>query len=193
VATDTLILASASPRRRELLDRFGLSFEVIPADIDESIRPGESARAYVVRMAGEKAQAVAEQNPQRPILAADTSVVIDAVVLGKPETEGQAAGMLEALSGRAHQVMSAVALLRPGAEPDWRLSVTDVHFGALSDDWIRGYIASGDPMDKAGAYGIQNAAGLKVRRIEGSYSGVVGLPLFETGELLEAAGLLEGA
>ncbi|OAB57817.1 hypothetical protein AY599_03875 [Leptolyngbya valderiana BDU 20041] len=190
MATDALILASASPRRRELLAHFGLSFEVMPADIDESIRPGESPRAYVVRMAEEKARAVAAQHSQRVILAADTSVVIDEVILGKPETPEQAAGMLRALSGRAHQVMSAVALLRPGTEADHRLSVTDVHFGSLSEGWIQAYIATGDPMDKAGAYGIQNAAGLKVRRIEGSYSGVVGLPLFETGELLEAAGLL---
>jgi septum formation protein len=191
VATDTFILASASPRRRELLARFGLAFEVLPADIDESIRPDESARSYVTRMAAEKAQAVATEHPGRPILAADTSVVIDEVILGKPETEDRAAEMLRALSGRGHQVMSAVALLRPGTELDLRLSVTDVHFGVLGEDWIRAYIASGDPMDKAGAYGIQNAAGLRVRRIEGSYSGVVGLPLFETGELLAAAGLLE--
>lgn len=186
-----LVLASASPRRRELLSQFGSAFEVQPADIDESIRPGERAEDYVLRMAEEKALAVAAARSDLPILAADTSVVIDGTILGKPADAAQAGAMLKRLSGRSHQVMSALAMVLPGRLPESRLSITDVYFAALSDDWIRAYVASGDPMDKAGAYGIQNAAGFKVNRIDGSYSGVVGLPLFETGELLAAAGLVD--
>ncbi|AKS40970.1 Maf-like protein [Wenzhouxiangella marina] len=185
-----LILASGSPRRRELLSGFGLLFEVQAAEIDESVHPGEAARRYVQRMALEKAAAVARRQPDRAVLAADTSVVIDGRILGKPGTPEAARAMLEQLSGRAHQVMSAVALLVPGREPVEALSVTDVRFAELPAAWIERYVASGDPLDKAGAYGIQNDAGHWVRRIDGSYSGVVGLPLFETGELLRAAGLL---
>jgi len=195
-----LILASASPRRRELLARFGLSFEVLPADIDESTHDDECAEHYVVRMAEEKALAVAQRYPEQIVLAADTSVVLDGAILGKPVDQGEAKNMLEALSDRSHQVMSAVTLVVPEASRSRsidavasRLSITRVDFAPLSPAWIGRYIASGDPMDKAGAYGIQNAAGLKVQRIDGSYSGVVGLPLFETGQLLIAAGLVERA
>jgi len=194
VSIAPLILASASPRRRELLQRFALDFEVQPAAIDESPRALEQAADYVVRMAQEKALAVAARWPQRAVLAADTSVVLAGVILGKPRDEVDARAMLESLSDQVHQVMTAVTLITPNLNPDLesetRLSCTDVRFAPLDSAWVDAYIASGDPMDKAGAYGIQNAAGLKVRRIEGSYSGVVGLPLYETGELLGAAGLL---
>jgi len=193
-----LILASSSPRRRELLARFELSFEILPANIDESTYDDERAEHYVVRMAEEKALAVAQRFPEQIVLAADTSVVLDRAILGKPVDQGEAKIMLEALSDRSHQVMSAVAVVVPEISKSQsidsvasRLSVTRVVFAPLSPAWIRRYIASGDPMDKAGAYGIQSAAGLKVQRIEGSYSGVVGLPLFETGQLLTDAGLFK--
>ncbi len=185
-----LILASASPRRRELLAQTGLAFEVVPAAIDETPRTGEAAAHYVARMAREKAQAVARRFPESAVLGADTSVVLDEVILGKPDSAQAAQAMLESLSGRCHQVMTAVALVRRGSDTQCRLSCTEVEFAALSRAWIEAYIDSGDPVDKAGAYGIQNAAGLKIRRIRGSYSGVVGLPLFDTARLLEAAGLL---
>jgi septum formation protein len=199
VATDSartprLILASASPRRRELMACFGLNYTVQPAAIDESPRAGEQARDYVVRMAEEKALAVAARHPEQFVLAADTSVVLEGRILGKPATPARARSMLQSLSDRVHQVITAVSLITPGANQDRRphnrLSSTDVWFAELSAAWIEAYVASGDPMDKAGAYGIQNAAGLKIRRIDGSYSGVVGLPLYETAALLEAAGLL---
>jgi septum formation protein len=190
----TLILASASPRRRELLARFGLAFVVRPAAIDESPRGDERPRDYVTRMAIEKARAAAGQDPGWSVLAADTSVVLDDRILGKPADPSEARCMLASLSDRAHQVMTAVCLISPDrsgqAEASHRLSCTEVWFARLCPAWIDAYVASGDPMDKAGGYGIQNAAGLKVRRIDGSYSGVVGLPLHETGQLLEAAGLL---
>jgi len=173
---------------------FGLDYTVQPAAIDESPRIGEKAADYVLRMAKEKALAVAARHPEQFVLAADTSVVLAGRILGKPATPAQACGMLESLSDRVHQVITAVSLITPGAKQDRvphnRLSCTDVWFAELSPAWIGAYVASGDPMDKAGAYGIQNAAGLKIRRIDGSYSGVVGLPLHETAALLEAAGLL---
>lgn len=199
MATDSssaprLILASASPRRRELMARFDLDYTVDPAAIDEAPRTGEEAADYVVRMAAEKALAVAARYPSQAVLAADTSVVLAGRILGKPASPAEARGMLESLSGRVHQVMTAVSLITPGANhgrgPHNRLSCTDVWFAELSPAWIEAYVASGDPMDKAGGYGIQSAAGLKIQRIDGSYSGVVGLPLYETGALLEAAGLL---
>lgn len=187
----TLILASASPRRRELLGQFGLAFDVDPADIDETRRNGETAESYVLRIAGEKALHVADRHPGQPVLGADTAVVLDGHSLGKPVDAGEARSMLRQLSGRSHQVMSAVALVCPDGRRLSRLSSTEVEFGQLPVAWIDAYIASGDPMDKAGAYGIQNQAGIWVSRITGSYTGVVGLPLFETGTLLREAGLLE--
>lgn len=185
-----LILASASPRRRELLAVFGLDFAVLPAVIDETRSSDESAREHVVRVALAKAGAVAASHPDAWVLGSDTEVVLDGESLGKPADARQAASALERLSGRAHEVMSAVALISPRGEESSALSVTRVEFGELSSRWIEDYIASGDPMDKAGAYGIQNQAGTRIRRIEGSYSGVVGLPLYETGQLLRDAGLI---
>lgn len=185
-----MILASASPRRHELLQQFALPFSVVPANINERRRDDENATEYVRRMALEKAEAVALDRPGEFVLGADTAVVLDGDTLGKPNDEHHAASMLRALSGRAHSVLSAVALVCPDGRRLDRLSVTEVLFALLPESWIEAYVASGDPMDKAGAYGIQNQAGAWIERIEGSYTGVVGLPLFETGQLLREAGLL---
>ncbi len=169
---------------------FGLKFVVQPADIDERRLEDESAREHVGRVALDKARAVAQVHSDAWVLGSDTAVVLENESLGKPVDSGHAAAMLRALSGRAHEVMSAMALVGPEGAELQALNVTRVEFGELSRDWIDAYIESGDPMDKAGAYGIQNQAGTRIRRIDGSYSGVVGLPLYETGELLRAAGLI---
>lgn len=184
-----LILASASPRRRELLGLFGIEFEVEPAGIDETVSAGEAPADYVMRMAGAKAQAIAERRPATPVLGSDTAVVLDGECLGKPAGDDEAAAMLRRLSGRSHQVLSAVTLIGPDGNAAARLSETLVTFDTLPPEWIARYVASGEPHDKAGAYGIQGAAGVWITRLEGSYSGVVGLPLYETGELLRQAGV----
>jgi septum formation protein len=184
-----LVLASASPRRRELLSLFGVDFEVHPADIDETIACGEAPRDYVSRMAEGKASAVAVEHRGAWILASDTSVVLDGEILGKPGDAAEATAMLERLSGRRHEVLSAVALRAPRGWSACRLSRTEVQLAELPADWIERYVASGEPLDKAGAYGIQGQAGIWVERLEGSYSGVVGLPLFETGVLLREVGI----
>ncbi|QOC22099.1 septum formation inhibitor Maf [Wenzhouxiangella sp. AB-CW3] len=184
-----LILASASPRRRELLGVFGIDFEVRPADIDESVLDGETPADYTLRLAVEKARAVAGDCPGGFVLGSDTTVALDGECLGKPVDAAQARDMLLRLSGTRHDVLSAVALVHPDGEVDSRLSTTIVDFAPLPAAWVDAYVDSGEPMDKAGAYGIQGAAGIWVRRLEGSYTGVVGLPQFETGELLRAAGL----
>ncbi len=184
-----LILASASPRRRELLGVFGIDFDVRPADIDESVITGETPADYTLRLAVEKAQAVAGEYGDSFVLGSDTTVALQGDCLGKPADAEGARGMLERLSGTVHEVLSAVALVHPGGGVETRLSTTLVDFARLPTEWIRDYIASGEPMDKAGAYGIQGAAGVWVRRLDGSYTGVVGLPLFETGELLRHARL----
>lgn len=184
-----LILASASPRRRELLSLFDLDFDVEPAHIDESVLDGENPDAYVLRVAREKAQAIHDRRPGYYVLGSDTAVVLDGASLGKPGDDEVARDMLRRLSGREHRVLSGVALVAPDGRVDERLSVTRVEFAELPADWIDRYVASGEPHDKAGAYGIQGAAGIWVRSISGSYSAVVGLPLFESGVLLRAAGL----
>ena len=180
-----LVLASASPRRRELLAQVGVRARVEVADIDESVRPDEQPAAYVRRLALGKARAVAARAGGLPVLGADTSVVVDGVVLGKPADAPAAAAMLRQLSGRAHRVLTAVALYADGRE-DWRLSDTQVWFRDLDDGLIGRYVASGEPLDKAGGYGIQGLGGALVTRLEGSYTGVVGLPLAETIDLLQA-------
>ena len=180
-----LVLASGSPRRRELLAVLVERFEVRPADIDESVRADESPSAYVQRMAREKAAALALD---AWTLGADTSVVRAGAILGKPTDADDAVRMLHALAGRAHHVHSAVALRAPDGRIEVRESVTEVEFAGPDEAWIARYVASGDPLDKAGAYGIQGAPAAWIRAIRGSYSGVVGLPLFETAELLRAAG-----
>lgn len=181
--TADLVLASASPRRRELLAQIGVRYRVQAADIDESVRSGEAAADYVLRLARAKAGALPAGD--LPVLGADTSVVVDGRVLGKPVDDEEARAMLRCLSGREHQVLSAVALCH-GERIEARLSVTRVWFRAIDDVLVGRYVASGEPRDKAGAYGIQGLGGALVARIDGSYTGVVGLPLAETVDLLQA-------
>jgi septum formation protein len=185
-----LILASASPRRRELLDQLGARYLVDPADIDESRRGGESPTDYVQRMAQEKALLVAARHPAtgHAVLAADTTVEIDGDVLGKPADHFDGLAILARLGGRVHSVLTAVCL-HSAAGTSIELVVTRVEFVPLSRETCEAYLASDEPWDKAGAYGIQGLAGAFVRRIEGSYSNVVGLPLCETWQLLCAHGV----
>ncbi|QGU12455.1 septum formation inhibitor Maf [Leclercia sp. J807] len=180
----SLYLASGSPRRQELLTQLGLSFERIVTGIEETRAEGESAQQYVSRLAREKAQAGVAQVPRDlPVLGADTIVILNGEVLEKPHDGEHAFRMLRKLSGQTHQVMTAVALADRQHVLDC-LVVTDVTFRVLTDEDIAGYITSGEPMDKAGAYGIQGLGGCFVRKINGSYHAVVGLPLVETYELL---------
>ncbi|ELH4241141.1 septum formation inhibitor Maf [Serratia marcescens] len=180
----SLYLASGSPRRRELLTLLGVSFDILLTHTEEQRREGEAAEAYVRRLAQDKAKAgVALAQEDRPVLGADTIVVLNGRVLEKPRDEAHAADMLAALSGKQHQVMTAVAIA-DRHDVRCQLVVTDVTFRSLSQQDIRDYIATGEPMDKAGAYGIQGKGGCFVRTITGSYHAVVGLPLVETHELL---------
>ncbi|EPC4489516.1 Maf family protein [Serratia liquefaciens] len=180
----SLYLASGSPRRHELLTLLGVPFEVILTDTEEQRQEGESAEAYVRRLAQDKAKAGVALAPQAwPVLGADTIVVLNGRVLEKPQDETHAAQMLAALSGKQHQVMTAVAIA-DRHDVLCQLVVTDVTFRNLSQQDICDYIASGEPMDKAGAYGIQGKGGCFVRTITGSYHAVMGLPLVETHELL---------
>ena len=172
-----IVLASASPRRAELLRAAGIGFDVQPADVDETIAPGESANEYVSRLAEAKARLVYERDGRRVVLAADTAVVVDEHILGKPLDDGDAARMLRMLSGRTHQVLTAVSVFHPGQIVDTRVDATTVEFAPLSDMDINWYVSSGEPMDKAGAYAVQGLASRFVTRIEGSYSNVVGLPV----------------
>ncbi len=179
-----IYLASGSPRRQELLTQLGVAFEKTVPGIEEQRRPQESAQQYVTRLAREKAQAgVAMVNQDLPVLGADTIVILNGEVLEKPRDAAHAAEMLGKLSGETHQVMTAVALADRQNTID-ALVVTDVTFRVLSEHDIAGYVASGEPLDKAGAYGIQGLGGCFVRKINGSYHAVVGLPLVETYELL---------
>ena len=191
-ATPPLILASSSPRRWELLKQLGIAHEVIIADIDESVREGEDAREYVCRMAREKALEVHRRDGVTvTVLGADTAVVVNGRILGKPVDQEDAIHMLEGLSGRTHEVWSAVALVLPGGGLSERLNITRVTFSNLERAWIEAYCDSGDSMDKAGAYGVQGIAAQKISHMEGSYSGVMGLPLHETAEILQEAGILK--
>lgn len=187
-----LCLASASPRRRELLAQLGIVHVVTPADIDERRRDGEAPSDYVVRMAREKAERVAA-DPARsrglPVLGADTSVVLQGRVLGKPADAAESREMLALLSGRTHEVLSAVTLLGAHGSAS-RLARTEVRFRRIAPAEAAAYWASGEPRDKAGGYAIQGRAAAFVAGLSGSYSGVVGLPLFETAALLAQAGLL---
>ena len=183
-----LRLASASPRRRQLLDLIGVPHVVTPADIDETPRRGEAAGDYVVRLAREKAEAVWSLHQDLPVLAADTTVVVDDEILGKPESADDALAMLRKLSGRAHFVHTGIALRTVHGLSD-DISTTDVEFAELTDDMIRTYWNSGEPQGKAGAYAIQGLGAVFVSEISGSYTGVMGLPLFETAELLRYHGI----
>jgi septum formation protein len=188
-----LVLASASPRRRELLTQAGYTFEVRPADVNEGLRAGEDAIAYVVRLAREKALAVlAEMSSEGPsppevvVLGADTTVTLDGHILAKPEDAADAARMLRLLSGRTHRVITGVAVATPdGVEV--AAEVTGVQFRTLSDEEIAAYVATGEPMDKAGAYGIQGLAAKWIPRVEGCYFNVVGLPLALVATMLDQA------
>lgn len=165
------------------------AFEPLAADIEEIPGPGETPEDYALRLARSKALSVAQRVASAlPVLAADTDVSVDGRILGKPETAGEAMAMLRTLSGRSHRVCSAVALLR-GTDLQTRLSVTEVSLGRIDAGWIEHYARSGEPCGKAGGYAIQGAAARWVREIRGSYTAVVGLPLFEACELLDQAGI----
>ncbi len=184
----TLHLASGSPRRRELLDQIGVAYEVVRVGMDETPLPNEAPAEYVIRLAIAKAEAGRQVREDAiPVLGADTAVVLDDEILGKPMDREGAVAMLMRLSGREHQVMSGVALLF-GEKPEARLSVSNVEFDHFDEATARAYVATGEPLDKAGGYGIQGRGALLVRHLRGSYSGVMGLPLFETAQLLELAG-----
>jgi len=189
-----LVLASASPRRAALLADIGLAFRVVRPEIDERAAPGERPEAYVERLARSKAAAGRRLAPGAalPVLAADTAVVLAGSVLGKPGDAEAARAMLRALSGRTHEVLSAVAVHPVGAHPgsvQARVSRTRVTFRELRTEEIRRYWETGEPRDKAGGYGIQGIGGIFVDRLEGSYTNVVGLPVAETEALLRAAGV----
>jgi len=172
-----LVLASASPRRAELLRAAGIPFEVAPADVDEQQHPGEDATDYVRRLAQAKAARVAGLRPGRPVLGADTAVVVDGEVLGKPRDATEAIQMLSRLSGRSHQVLTGVCVIDPAGRVEAAVASTLVEFRQLSESEIDQYVASGEPMDKAGAYGIQAGARGFVTRIDGDFDNVVGLPV----------------
>ncbi len=192
MSTSTLLLlASGSPRRSELLRQLAVTFTVAPANIDETLVAGEKPRDYVLRMAREKATAGFEQAlGLMPTIGSDTIVLLNGEILGKPESGKDAENMLQCLSGQTHHVYSSVALVTKQDDISERLNITAVTFGVMPGEWIEQYCQGDEPMDKAGAYAVQGGAGQYIRRIEGSYSGVMGLPLFETAELLRRAGLL---
>ena len=180
-------LASQSPRRRELLAQIGIRHDVIAVEVDETPRAGEAPAEYVLRLALAKARAGHRLRPDRPVLGADTAVVQDDHILGKPLDRQDAAAMLAQLSGREHRVLTAVALV--GDREETRLSVSRVRFRPIDAAEAAAYWETGEPADKAGGYAVQGLGALFVESIGGSYSGVMGLPLFETGELLRRAGI----
>lgn len=179
-----LILASGSPRRKELLSLFRIPFTVVPADVDETMDPANAPCEEVARLSAKKARAV-KREPDDVVIAADTIVVCEGKVLGKPKSEENAYQMLSLLSGRDHQVMTGCMVLR-GEKCETFTEVTDLHFRTLSEREIRAYIASGEPMDKAGAYGIQGGAALFCRRMEGDYYNVMGLPVCRLWQTLQS-------
>jgi len=180
-----LVLASASPRRAELLRAAGFRFEIVSTNVDERAREGESPAEYVRRLAGDKSRAAQALSPEGAIvLGADTTVVVDGVILGKPVDDADAAGMLRRLSGRWHEVLTGVSLRCGDAHED-EVATTRVQFASLTADEIRSYVTSGDGRDKAGAYAIQGLASRFIPRIEGSYANVVGLPVALVRELLK--------
>jgi len=188
-----IYLASASPRRQELLRQVGLEYQVMPADIHEAQQPGETPFDYVRRVAADKARAVADRVRSRglaahPVLGADTEVVVDGEMLGKPRDRTHARQMLARLAGRSHTVLTALCLLIPAGAVE-AVSESRVTFAPLTAAEIAGYVESGEADDKAGAYAIQGRAAAFISRLEGSYSGVMGLPLYELHESLKRAGL----
>lgn len=187
-----IYLASASPRRRELLEQIGVRYRQLLVEVPEEQQLDEVPEMYVLRVALEKARAgraaLAQDDPT-PVLGADTAVVIDGEVLGKPRNRADALAMLARLSGQWHQVMSAVAVVGADGEAQSRLSVSAVQFRPVSREEAEAYWETGEPRDKAGGYAIQGRAAVFIERLEGSYSGVMGLPLFETAELLGQFGI----
>lgn len=187
----TLYLASGSPRRRELLTQIGVPFITLSASIDETPLPAEAASGYVERLALEKARAglaSLERTDAAVVLGADTAVVVDGRILGKPVDRADALAMLDALSGREHEVLTAVALVSVARE-DAHVVTSRVRMRALAPGEAQAYWQTGEPQDKAGSYAIQGLAGVFVTQLEGSYSAVVGLPLCETAQMLEAFGI----
>lgn len=201
IGSKRVYLASRSPRRRELLTQIGVSFELLllredpvrGADFDESRLPGEGAHDYVLRVSHGKAvtgwqHVLHRRLPHHPVLAADTAVVLGERIMGKPANREEAVEMLLALSGRTHQVLTAVAVAN-GGRVEQSVSASSVRFGQLTELAARRYVMSGEPLDKAGAYAIQGHAAAFIEKIEGSYSGVMGLPLYETAQLLAQFGV----
>ena len=183
-----IILASASPRRKELLDQIKVTYKVHPVDLDETPLSNETPLHYVQRLAAEKSAAcMAQLNSEIPVLAADTSVILGNLILGKPKDQADALAMLTQLSGKTHQVYSAISLR--GREHSQAVSITEVTFRRLTEREILDYWRSGEPVDKAGSYAIQGMGSMFVESIKGSFSGVVGLPLFETAQLLSKQGI----
>ncbi len=182
-----IVLASSSPRRHLLLEMLGIEHIVDPADIDEDFESHETARDLAVRLAREKAAAVAARHPGQIVLSADTLVVLGSEILGKPSSVNEAENMIAKLAGREHRVVTAVAVARDGVLLD-RCDDTRVWFRPLSEEMISAYVATGEPMDKAGGYGVQGYGSVLVERIEGDYFGVMGLPLRLVAEILEEVG-----
>ena len=191
MSLDFIYLASGSPRRRELLQQIGVPFRVVGTAVDETVRVGEAPAAYVERLAAAKADAGwagSREEADAPVLAADTAVVLGGKVLGKPADRQDAEGMLRQLSGRTHEVLTAIALLTVNGLES-RISRSEVTFRTLATEEVQDYWETGEPVDKAGAYAIQGRAAVFIADLRGSYSGVMGLPLFETAELLSKAGV----
>jgi len=187
-----IYLASGSPRRRELLEQIGIAYQLLAVDIDETPHDAEVAEAYVQRLALAKANAgwqavVSKGRSLKPVLAADTTVVVDGQILGKPRDRAEGLVMLQSLSGRSHRVLTAIALVDEQSRT--ALSTSEVCFRKLSLEECQAYWLTGEPADKAGAYAIQGQAARFISHLSGSYSGVMGLPLFETAQLLAAAGI----
>ena len=190
MSLDFIYLASGSPRRRELLQQIGVPFRLLGTAVDEAVAEGEACEAYVARLAAAKADAGWEHRDAEPapVLAADTAVVLDGKILGKPAHRGEGEGMLRQLSGRTHEVLTAVAL-RTAEGLRAKISRSEVTFRRISAEEARAYWATGEPLDKAGAYAIQGRAAVFIADLRGSFSGVMGLPLFETADLLGGAGV----
>ncbi|MGH7643979.1 MAG: Maf family protein [Gemmatimonadales bacterium] len=186
-AERALVLASGSPRRRQLLEMLRIPFRVIAPDVDEHVRPGETAAAYVIRISRAKAEAVVARAPGDVVLAADTTVVLDERIIGKPMSPADAVTMLLGLQGRTHEVMTAVAVARDG-ELVQALDVSRVTFRPADRATLEAYVATGEPLDKAGAYAIQGLGAPLVERVEGDFFGVMGLPLRLALDLLAGFG-----
>lgn len=186
IAPFDVYLASGSPRRRELLDQIGVRYQVLKQDVAEEVLPNESPQQFVIRLALDKARAGRQllSDNIKPVLGADTAVVVDKLILGKPKDRDDGLKMLSLLAGRCHQVYSAVALISVTGEEYHRLSCSEVCFREMSQKECEQYWATGECVDKAGAYAIQGQAAEFITKLNGSYSGVMGLPLFETAELL---------